>query len=195
MNTPTHMLIGAALFARRGAPRVTLAAFAGGLVPDLAMFALIFWATRVAGMSQGEVFGSLFFSDDWQRIFAVDHSFFVWGTLFAVAARWRFAVLRAFAGGGLAHAAADFLTHRDDARQQLWPVSDWVFRSPVSYWDQAYYGNIVAPLELALVLVLTGVLLLRLTRAWERAMTLLVATILIVPVILSGGFHGLHGLG
>ena len=43
--------------------------------------------------------------------------------------------------------------------------------------------------------MLTGILLLRLTPAWDRTMVLLAATILVVLVTLSGGFHGLHGLG
>jgi hypothetical protein len=33
-----------------------------------------------------------------------------------------------------------------------------VFHSPVSYWDRAHYGGIVAPLEIAVCLLLTVVL-------------------------------------
>jgi membrane-bound metal-dependent hydrolase YbcI (DUF457 family) len=195
MNTPTHVLIGAALFARRAEPRITLAAFAGGLAPDLAMFALVLWSVRIAGIPEHQVFGVLYFSDAWQRVFAVDHSFFVWGGLFAVATLRALPVLRAFAGAGLAHAAADFVTHNDDARRQLWPITDWVFRSPVSYWEPRFYGNVLAPVEVGLVILLTVLLLLRLTRWWERALTLAAASVLIVPILLSGGFHGLHGPG
>lgn len=195
MNTPTHILIGAALFARRDRPAVTLAAFAGGLVPDLAMFAMYGGAVWILGIPERTVFGSLYFSDTWQAVFAIDHSFFVWGGLVALGLALRRPVLAAFAGAGLAHAAVDFVLHNDDARRQLWPVSDWVFRSPVSYWDPAYYGNIVAPVEAGLVLVLAVLLLRRLRRWWEIAMTLAAALVIWLPIVLTGGLHGLHGMG
>ena len=177
MNTPTHMLLGAAVFSRPVVPATLVAALMGGLVPDLPMFALVLWATRVAGLPESEVFGRLYFSDAWQAVFAVDHGFFVWGLLLAVA-RWRrLLVLAAFAGSGLLHAAVDFVTHRDDARRQFWPVSDWVFRSPVSYWDPNYYGGIVSMVELGLVVLAAGFLCFRHRRLWQRAVIVIVAAI------------------
>lgn len=195
MNTPTHMIIGAALFARKGHPSVSAAALAGGLAPDIPMFLMIAYATRIAGIPEQEVFGTLFFSPSWQRIFAIDHSFFVWGALVAAGLLLHRKAIVAFAGSGLAHAATDFLTHHDDARQQLWPVSDWVFRSPVSYWDPTYFGGLFAPFEAVLVFVLTVILVRRLEKWWERAAIVTVAAVLLAPILLTGGFHGLHGAG
>ncbi|MCB1469059.1 MAG: hypothetical protein KDK08_18395 [Rhizobiaceae bacterium] len=195
MNTPTHMLIGAALFARRDRPATTFAALAGGLVPDLAMLTLVEWSIRVQGVPARTVFTEFYLSDAWQRIFAVDHSFIVWGALFALTLLLRKPLAGAFAGAGLAHAAVDFFLHNEDARRQFWPLSDYVFRSPVSYWDPARYGQIVAPIEVALVLVLTLLLLWRQRRMWERGLILVAATIQILPIIVTGGFHGLHGVG
>ena len=195
MNTPTHMLIGAVLFARRGKTRVNLAALAGGLLPDVGLFVLVWWSARIAGIDGHTVFSTLFFSESWQSVFAVDHSFFVWGGLLAIAQLRGLDVLRTFAGGGSAHAAVDFLTHNEDARRQFWPVSDWVLRSPVSYWDPSRYGGIVAPVEAGMVILMTALLLYRLRRGWERALVLAIAAILIVPIAITGGFHGLHGMG
>lgn len=194
MNTPSHMLIGAAIFARPLVPKTLIAALAGGLVPDLPMFAMILWATRIAKVPENEVFGRLFFSDAWQAVFAVDHGFLVWGALLAGAVWLRSLALRTFAGSGLLHAAADFLTHRDDARRQFWPVSDWVFRSPVSYWDARYYGNVFGLFEVGLVVALTALLCWRVRRWRERAVILAVAAPILVPVLLTGGLHGLHGM-
>lgn len=195
MNTPSHMLIGAAVFGRPLVPATLLAALAGGLVPDVPMFALILWSTRVLGLPEAQVFGELYFSETWQAIFAVDHGFFVWGALMALAL-WRgMPVLRAFAGAGLLHAVADFLTHNDDARRQLWPLTDWVFRSPVSYWDRQFYGSQFAVFEIGLAVVLTTFLCWRVRRWWERALVLAVAAPLVLPVLLTGSLHGLHGMG
>lgn len=195
MNTPSHMLIGAALFAKPLVPATLVAAMAGGLAPDLPMFALVLWATRVVGVPEHEVFSTLFFSETWQSIFAVDHSFLVWGGLLWLAVWCRQIILRAFAGAGLLHALADFLTHHDDARRQFWPVSDWVFRSPVSYWDARFYGNAFGMFEIALVVMLTVILCWRLRRWRDRVLVLVVAAPLLVPVLMTGSLHGLHGMG
>lgn len=195
MNTPSHMLIGAAFFARPLAPATLVAAMVGGLVPDLPMFALVLWSTRVSGLPEQEVFGRLYFSDPWQAVFAVDHGFLIWGTLF-LAALWSGRdLLRAVAGSGLLHAVADFATHHDDARRQFWPVSDWVFQSPVSYWDPRFYGTVFAAFEAGSVIVLALFLCWRFRPAWQRALILVPAALLVLPVILTGGFHGLHGMG
>ena len=82
------MLIGAAVFARPIVPATLVAAMLGGLAPDVPMFALVLFSTRLVGIPQHEVFGDLFYSDSWQAIFAVDHSFFVWGLLLALG-HWR----------------------------------------------------------------------------------------------------------
>lgn len=188
------MLIGAAVFGRPNAPAVPLAALAGGLVPDIPMLVMVLWSTRVRGLPEHQVFSQIYFSEAWQAIFAIDHGFFVWGAMLGVAVWCGFVVLRAFAGSGLLHAIVDFLTHHDDARSQLWPVTDWVFRSPVSYWDARYYGEAFALFELALVVLLTTLLLWRLRHRWERALILAIAALIVLPVILTGGFHGLHGM-
>jgi membrane-bound metal-dependent hydrolase YbcI (DUF457 family) len=195
MNTPSHMLIGAAVFARPLSSATLLAALAGGLAPDLPMFAMVLWATRVVGVPEHEVFGRLFFSETWQSVFAVDHSFLVWAGLIGLAI-WRGNVIaRAFAGAGLLHALADFLTHHDDARRQFWPVSDWVFRSPVSYWDARFYGNAFGMFEIILVATLTVLLCWRLTRWRERVLVLAVCAPVIVPFLVTGSLRGLHGMG
>ncbi|MCA0270470.1 MAG: cobalamin biosynthesis protein CobQ [Proteobacteria bacterium] len=195
MNTPSHMLIGAAVFARPLVPATLVAALAGGLAPDLPMFVMVVWSTRLAGVPEHEVFSTLFFSESWQTVFAVDHGFLVWGALLGLAIWRRDLILRAFAGAGLLHAAVDFLTHNDDARRQFWPVSDWVFRSPVSYWDARFYGDIFGVFEVTLVVALTAVLCLRLGRWRERVLLIAIAALVVVPIMVTGGLHGLHGMG
>lgn len=195
MNTPSHMLIGAAVLARPLRPATLIAALAGGLVPDLPMFGMIFWATRIGGVAKREVFGDLYFSDAWQTVFSVDHGFLVWAAALGLALWSGRAAARAFAGASLCHAAADFLTHNDDARRQFWPLTDWVFRSPVSYWDRRFYGDAFAVFEVSLAAALAVLLCWRMRRLWQRLLVLAVAAPLILPFLLTGSLHGLHGLG
>ena len=189
------MLIGAAVFGRQLVPATLAAALAGGLAPDLPMFAMVLWATRVAGLPEQEVFSTLFFSDTWQAVFAVDHGLLIWGAVLGLAIWRRNLILRCFAGAGSLHAVADFLTHHDDARRQFWPVSEWVLRSPVSYWDARYYGNTFGVFEVALVVMLAILLCWRLRRWRDRVLVLVTAAPVIVPVLLTGSLHGLHGIG
>ena len=195
MNTPSHMLIGAAVFARPLVPATLVAALAGGLLPDVPMFVMVLWSTRITGVPEHEVFGKLYFSDQWQAVFAVDHSFFVWGAAFVIAVLLGQTILRAFAGSGLLHALADFLTHHDDARRQFWPVSDWVFKSPISYWDSRFYGNIFALFEVSLIAALAALLCLRMQRLWQRVLVIAIAAPIILPFVMTGSLHGLHGMG
>jgi len=75
MNTPSHMLIGAAVFSRPIAASILFSALLGGLAPDLPLLAMVLWNTRLLGIPEHEVFGQLYFSDTWQAIFAIDHGF------------------------------------------------------------------------------------------------------------------------
>lgn len=188
------MLIGAAVFARPLVFATLVAALAGGFAPDMPMFAMFVWSTRISSESGHELFSTLFFSEAWQAVFAVDHSFLVWGTLLGLGIWRRTVLLRAFAGAGLLHALADFLTHHDDARRQFWPVSTWVFRSPVSYWDARYFGDVFGMFEVGLVAALTILLCWRLSCWRDRLLVLAIAALPLASLLLTGGLHGLHGM-
>lgn len=158
MNTPAHLIFGATAFARPGRRGVNAAALAGGLLPDVALYLMVGWTLYVRHIPARVVFGEMYFSDRWQAIFAIDHSLPLWSLALLLALVLRSAAGIAFAGSGLLHAIVDFLVHHDDARRQVWPVSTWVFRSPVSYWDPQHFGQIAAPVEVLTCLVLSVML-------------------------------------
>ncbi len=168
MNTPGHLIVGAAAFARPGAAAVTLAAFLGALAPDLSVIVMVWWAENVQGHSPGHIFNTLYFSDSWQRIFAIDNSIPLWGALALVAAMTRFLPLLAFAGAGLLHLFADLALHHDDGRAHFWPFTAWKYESPVSYWDSGHNGHVAAAVLFVLCCVLVGLLLRRFQGAVMR---------------------------
>ena len=43
--------------------------------------------------------------------------------------------------GWFGHTLADFLTHGDDVRPLFWPITDWTWSSPISYYNSAYHGR------------------------------------------------------
>ncbi len=170
MNTPAHLIFGAAAFARPGSPGTTAASLIGALTPDVSLYLLTGWALYVQKIPARVVFGELYFSSAWQGIFAVDNAIPLWGALLLAGLLLRTPVVVAFAGAGLLHLGFDFALHHDDARRQFWPISDWVFQSPLSYWDRDYYGVFVGALEIAACVALTA-LLWRRFQSWRmRAM-------------------------
>lgn len=183
LNTPAHLIFGAAAFARAGQPRVTAAALAGALVPDMSLYLMVAWSRWVAGVPARVIFDEMYFSDTWQAVFAVDNSFVLWGLLLGLALWRRGPALTAFAGAGLLHLVFDFGLHNEDARRMFWPLSDWVFRSPFSYWDRHRHGNMIGPLEIAVCLALSVVL-------WRRFRTL-AARALVVAAMLAEAAPGI----
>ncbi|GFE63426.1 cobalamin biosynthesis protein CobQ [Litoreibacter roseus] len=182
MNTPAHLIFGAAAFARPNDWKINCAAILGAFAPDASLYAMAGWHLRVLGTPPEVVFRELYYSDAWQSVFAVDNSFFVWGALLALALYFRRSAGIAFAGAGLLHLALDFPLHHDDGRMHFWPVSTWVFESPVSYWDRAHYGDIIGPIEIAVSLLLLGLLWRRFRSAIARGLLLLAACFQIAPV-------------
>ena len=85
MNTPAHLILGAAAFSspdRRGSFR---AAVLGALAPDVSLYVMASVSIFVLGISPNVVFRDYYYSDAWQSVFAVDNSFVLWGAVFIVA--------------------------------------------------------------------------------------------------------------
>jgi hypothetical protein len=177
MNTPAHLIIGLAAFGRPDAARVTVAALAGAVIPDLSLYLMVGWHMWVLATPPQMSFDQLYFSDAWQNVFRVDNSFILWGVGLALALLARSPVFIALTGAVLLHLACDFPLHHDDGRAHFWPLTDWVFASPVSYWDRRHYGDIVGSVEIGLCLILT-VMLWRRFRGWP--MRVLIGVLILV---------------
>ena len=161
MNTPAHLLVGTAVFSDVGKRGTYIAALLGALAPDVSLYVMVTVSIWGMGVPAQTVFREYYYSDAWQQVFAIDNSFILWGLLLALAL-WRASPrLIAFAGAGLLHLALDFPLHTHDARMHFWPLTDWVFESPVSYWDNSAHAGVVGPVEV--VLSLGGAILL-----WQK---------------------------
>jgi len=191
MNTPAHLIFALAAFGKPDMPKVTVAAFAGALIPDLSLYLLAGTHLLILNTDPQVVFGQMYFSDAWQSIFRVDNSFVLWGAglalAFVVRAPWAIALC----GAALLHLALDFPLHHNDGRAHFWPLSNWVFASPVSYWDRSHYGGIVGPIEIGAALVLCLLLWRRFKRWGMRALILVLglaeaAPTIIFSILLSG---------
>ena len=191
MNTPAHLIFGAAAFGKRGRPWMTTAAVAGSFLPDASLYFMVFWSRWVRRMSEQEIFGTAYFSEYWQNVFAIDNSIPLWFAALIASALFRNAIGVAFCGAGLMHLCLDFMLHHDDGRMHFWPFSKWVFDSPISYWDGSAYGHIVGPIEAVLCLILIVVLWSRHVRLWPRVLLVFAGLLELVPVLVFPFLFGL----
>lgn len=183
MNTPAHLIFGAAAFSRPDRKGSLTAALLGAFAPDLSLYLMVAVSILGLGIPAETVFREYYYSDAWQAVFAIDNSFILWGLLLGLALWRRWPLMVVFSGAALLHLGLDFPLHTHDARQHFWPVSDWVFESPYSYWDRRAHAGIIGPIEGALSILFAGVLLWRF-KAWAvRALIL----ILLAAELFSSG--------
>ncbi len=131
-------------------PTYLMPAVVGALLPDAPMF--VFYAVEklAIGSSEKEIWSTRYFLDAWQDFFDLFNSLPI--VLACLWICWRsgrvgWSILFA---SMLLHIVADLPLHHDDGHRHFWPLSEWRFESPVSYWDPKHHGIYAAGVELAL---------------------------------------------
>ncbi len=150
MNTPAHAVLNLLVLGRPGQAAATGAVAVGALLPDAPM--LFFYAVeKLRGVPEAVIWSEHYFAQGWQDFFDVFNSFPLIGLGLLAAGLAHRPVLALFFSSMLLHGLCDLAVHVDDAHRHLWPLSEWRFESPVSYWDPRFYGRTFGMLELALV--------------------------------------------
>jgi hypothetical protein len=150
MNTPAHAIVNLLLFRKPVRETHAVAIVAGALTPDAPMLIFYLWA-RLTDMHERAIWHDGYFDAGWQAVFDAFHSFPLLGLAWLLAWRARVQALCMFIASMLMHSLLDFPLHHDDAHRHFWPLSDFRFASPASYWDPAHYGAFAAPMELLLM--------------------------------------------
>jgi hypothetical protein len=197
MMTQTHVLLGAVLFAKPGHRLRNAAAVAGGILPDIAIFVMYGWE-KLKGTPSEQIWREVYFeSDFWRAATAWGNSaplyiaVLLLGLYVSRFSKLVGSALVILAGACLVHLFADFFLHVDDAHAHFYPLSDWRFRSPISYWDPDHYGQYWSVIEVFLGLGLSVILFRRFKNLLARiCLGLLIAAYVAVPAYfaLSIGF-------
>lgn len=154
-------------------------------MPDLAIFWLLGWS-KIAGIPEMKVWREIYWQEPWHTRVAMGNSIPLYVFLFAlgwilirnVPKREAFGgFLTIFALGALLHLAGDLPVHVQDAHAHFWPISDWRFVSPVSYWNPAHYGDVFQIFEAILALGLIVILAARFKDLWARILLGLAAAL------------------
>lgn len=128
------------------------------------------------GKTQSEIWDVLYFQNPTQFFDALFNSIPVYATLALIG--WF--VLRSnkhkalagltlvFALAALIHIATDIPVHASDAHRHLWPISDWRYYSPLSYWEADHHAAWVSMAEGLLGIGLCAILWKRFKARWVK---------------------------
>ncbi|MDX8404646.1 MAG: hypothetical protein R8K50_00670, partial [Mariprofundus sp.] len=128
------------------------------LLPDAPML-LFYIQEKIQGVSEHVIWSELYYHPGWQALFNTFHSFPLLALACYAAWRARMRATAVFFASMFCHSLFDFPVHHSDAHQHFFPLSDYRFISPISYWDPAHYGLWVGSLELLIVVAGGGWLL------------------------------------
>ena len=153
MNTPAHMMLNLGLLGRQKPPLQQLAVLAGAVLPDVPIFVFYFWEKIWRALPE-VVIWEQYFDARWQMVFDLFHSFpvAILGGALSLWLKWKGFAL--FWASMVLHSLGDIFLHHDDAHRHFFPLSDWQFVSPVSYWDPHYHGELLAILEILMVVMI-----------------------------------------
>lgn len=167
MNTPSHMSLALAVLGRKSNAVYNSAIIWGSLAPDITMYALIAYE-KIIGTPDDVIFNVKYFSDQWQSAISLTNSIpiFVIIALFAYIKGYRGLLL--FCLAALLHIALDYPLHREDTRMHFYPLSEYKFISPVSYYDSHHYGHFWSPVELLIIIVSTFIGIKALVTNWGK---------------------------
>lgn len=154
MTTHSHAILNMALLSKRDKPFLHVYAFIGAVLPDLPIFVFFIVESVIRKTPERELWGTLYFTESWQNFFdifnAIPFILILLGIGYYLLNSERVTVL---AWSLFIHCGFDFLTHHDDGHHHFFPLSDFVFESPISYWDRNHHAGIFAPIARVVFLI------------------------------------------
>lgn len=184
MNSPTHSLLALALLSKRGQTKRNWAVLLGSLIPDAAIYIWAPYQKFVNGVSGIEMWDKLYFEPPMQNLIAVFNSIPIYGALatlgYMMRAKLWGKLLLFFALAALIHMATDFPVHGHDAYRHFWPLSDWRFHSPISYWETDLHAGWVSLVEALIGLSCIVILWRRFPKLWVKVILGLLAALYIL---------------
>ncbi len=179
MNSPTHTLLALALLSKKGEAKRNWAVLVGSVIPDLVIYLWAPYQSLVNGVSGQDMWGELYFQAPMQNLIAYFNSIPIYFSLallgWVMRAKLWGQILLFFALAALIHMMTDLPVHADDAYRHFWPLTDWRFHSPISYWDIDYHSKWVSAIEAVVGLICIVVLWRRFPKLWVKAILGLLA--------------------
>ncbi len=176
MHTPGHVILNLTVLGSVfGHESVVMA---GAIIPDLPIVALYLFE-RSRGTPTDVIWSECYQRKHWLAIIHGAHSapLALMGAFIGCIFHETAVVL--FFVSVLSHALCDFPLHAIDAHRHFFPLSDYRFLSPISYWDVRYHGRTIARIEGLLVLVCSAYLFFVMGPRWTSLSAPALAAILV----------------
>ena len=180
MNTPAHAVVNLLILGRKAKPGHSLPIVIGSILPDLPMVLFYLYEKLLMRVPEQVIWSTLYFTPRWQHFFDFFNSLPLMLGGLLLARRFGPPWLMPFLFSMVLHVFGDLPLHHDDAHAHFFPLSNWRFESPVSYWDPSYYGNLFAPVEAMIVVIGSIVLFRRYPSVWARILVASVGAVYLV---------------
>ena len=174
MKTPSHAIVNVGLLSLWASPQLALPLFVGAILPDLPIFILYFWAKFWKKLDEKTVWSEVYYEKFWQDWVALFHSFPICFLLLGIGLFMQWTILTAIALSLILHNLGDIPLHNDDAHRHFYPVSNFRYISPLSYWDTIHYGKEVAAVEDSLTLACAVFICLNPFAVWIKGIAIAV---------------------
>lgn len=188
MNSPTHSLLAMALLSKKEHTKRNWAVFIGSLLPDIVIYLWFPYQAFVKGESGKRIWNELYFEAPMQNAIALFNSVPIYGALAAVGyfARGKIwgKLLLVFALAALIHMATDLPVHNHDAYRHFWPLSDWRFFSPFSYYEADHHAGVVSLIETFIAFASIFVLWRRFPKRWVKILLGVLAALYILMQVM-----------
>lgn len=153
MNTSSHAILNLVVFSQQMQNQASHAIFIGAILPDVPIFVFYFLMKFVYRLPSRQIWSEVYYQPFWQVIISSFHSIplALIGVIIAHVFKWQ--VIEVGFISMVLHSLLDLPVHNNDAHRHFFPLSNYRFISPISYWDRKHYGGIVAFVEISLVLI------------------------------------------
>lgn len=175
MITPSHIVFNLVILGKKKHRKILLAIVLGAIFPDVCNFFYYTWNGIFRKIPHDVLWGDMYFHSAWTPFFQLSHSFWLLPLMLALAFYWKKHWAKFFWGSALLHSIMDFTVHHTDAYRHFYPFSDWIFKSPISYWDPMYYGLWVSGAEMFFALTACVIIFRRAKSKTGKTVALLAA--------------------
>jgi hypothetical protein len=172
MNTPGHYILNLALLGKTISPQHHLAIAIGAILPDLPIFLCYFVAKFVYQLPENKIWSEVYYEPGWQNLVALFHSIPLALMGAAIFYRLDYQPGIILCLSLVCHSLLDLPVHHDDAHRHFFPLSNYRWISPFSYWDTNHYGKTVALIEMILVLGVNPLVFSWLHSPWTKGMVI-----------------------
>ncbi len=180
MNTPSHYVLNLVLLRKTIAPNANVAIAIGAITPDLPIFIFYAIAKLIYHLPERQIWSETYYTAMVQFWVSLGHSIPIAaiGLCLSFFYHWHFGI--AFFASVICHSLLDFPVHNSDAHRHFFPLSDYKFISPFSYWDINHYGKTVAFIEILLVIIATPLAIYLLKNSFTKGIIVAIDLVYII---------------